>query len=1369
MVALATVPWLASAQIIREANVWRFGHYAGLDFNSGTPVALPPSAMYASIGCASIADSNGNLLFYTNGDTIWDKTDSPMPNGTGLSGYVNLPNSAFIVSDPANGSMYYVFTPGYNGASSHYSKVDMTLNGGLGDVVVKDSLLVTNGHGSITATRHANGRDVWLITYGTGLYAGWYLTWLIDSAGINGPWYTGGVKPSLWPPRGMKCSPQGNRLAHLIAPGQPPLYAYEAYIEIMDFDNSSGLGSNPYTIGSLALLGYTTGIEFSPSGRYLYVSGFLSSQPWASYLYQFDLHAGPPSQIEASGVLIETTSYALGQLQTGPDGKMYQAVFDTVFTGFINVINSPNEGGLNCQYDTNQFLLYPGTGSTWGLPPFLTSYFSPFTHKGLCFGDYTHFYVSDSARIDSVHWNFGDPLSGNANTSSGFSVYHQFTDTGYYDVSLIYFRGSSVDTFTNEIRIWEVPDVDFGPDVHMCRGDSVMLDAFYPKATYQWSDGSMEDTIWIYTAGTYWVKVMNPCDTVMDTIVVSYTVLADFASGPNCVGVPTQFADSSASLSGTIISWNWNFNNLDTSTQQHPTFIWPTSGLKTVTLIVTTDHGCSDTISKFVMAYNPPALSTAGDATICLGDSAQLTATGTGTVSWSPGITLDDSTSKIPVATPSVGTIYTVTLTALTGCTRSDSVTVNVAAIPVVTTDSVAVVCNASPVQLSTTATDTSGIATWSWSPTTGLSDPTIPDPTANPAVQTAYTVTTTNNHGCSASDSVTVLVSNVSASAGNDVTICEGDSTQLGASSPNVISSWSWSPVVSLSDPNVADPIASPLSTTTYIVTATDSLGCSLSDEVTINVTPYPTVTITPDTFVCAGGNVQLSVSGGVQYVWDLSVPGLNCYFCSGPMATPNFTSLYPVTVTGASGCMKDTGVTVDVLPLPVVDAGADASACSGDSVTLTASGAMTYEWQPGALTGAIIIIAPDSTTTFIVTGTDAFGCDDTDTVTAFIFPLPAVNAGQDVAICEGDSVTLTATSPAAVHWEPGTWTYPSITVSPATTTTYTAVAVDASTCENTDEVTVTVNPLPTVTASASPSVICEGASVSLSASGAATYLWSNGMPGTPISVTPDSSTTYHVTGTDVNGCIGTDSVSVTVHEVARIVIAGNNRICMGDSTVLSTEAGYSSYLWSPTGDTTSSITVKPTVSTSYSVTATDSNGCQTSTSISVLVFPQPVADFTFSQSAGLVQFTDKSIDALDRNWDFGDGETSSAQHPQHQYDSNGTYTVTLIVSNGDCTDTISNQIIITGVGINRPARDELVRVYPNPVRDELMIEIALAPDQIEVLLFNALGELIHRSDPMIANAPQVVLPTGHLAAGVYVVQVRLSEGAWSGTVVKL
>ena len=237
-----------------------------------------------------------------------------------------------------------------------------------------------------------------------------------------------------------------------------------------------------------------------------------------------------------------------------------------------------------------------------------------------------------------------------------------------------------------------------------------------------------------------------------------------------------------------------------------------------------------DTDSVTVTVNPLPAIDAGTDASICAGETTSLNATGGITYSWSPAAGLSGATISNPDATPGATTTYTVTGTDINGCQNTDDVTVTIWPLPVADAGADVTICEGE-----TTTLNGDGGTTYNWSPTAGLSDANIANPDATPAASTTFTLTVTDANGCSVTDDVEVFVSPLPvADAGSDVTIFSGENTQLTATGGIT---YSWSPMDGLDNENIADPIASPLTTTTYTVTIIDAFGCESTDEVTVFV----------------------------------------------------------------------------------------------------------------------------------------------------------------------------------------------------------------------------------------------------------------------------------------------------------------------------------------------------------------------------------------------------------------------------------------------------------------------------------------------------------------------------------------------------
>jgi gliding motility-associated-like protein len=380
----------------KEQNVWYFGANAGLDFNSGEPTVLSNGQLYNAESCASITNADGQLLMYTNGLTLWNANHQVMPNGSGLLGDPSSTQGAVIVPMPLNNNKYYIFTidelAGYDGL--RYSIVDMSLNGGLGDIQAADKnvLLQTNVTEKLTAVRHCNNKDIWIVSHDWENNT--FRSYLITEAGIQTPVltnigviHTGGSNPYYNTVGCMKISPDGKRIALAIRDMN--------LCQVLDFDNNTGTLSN---VISLSSPNYAViyGIEFSSDNSKLYVTSATNRK-----IYQFNLLAGNETAINASSTVIGQTAsnYVFG-LQRAPNGKIYVARTNGQWTGsyYLGVINQPNLLGTSCNYVDDGIYL-GGQMSLLGLPNFMIENIDPIEIQGtteVCIGDSPMFTATET-------------------------------------------------------------------------------------------------------------------------------------------------------------------------------------------------------------------------------------------------------------------------------------------------------------------------------------------------------------------------------------------------------------------------------------------------------------------------------------------------------------------------------------------------------------------------------------------------------------------------------------------------------------------------------------------------------------------------------------------------------------------------------------------------------------------------------------------------------------------------------------------------------------------------------------------------------------------------------------------------------------
>jgi hypothetical protein len=365
----------------KQGSYWYFGEHAGVYFNiSGSVTAQTNGATTGSAnleGTATISDTSGNLLFYTDGQTIWNKNHSVMTNGTGLLGHPSSTQSGVIVPSPSSTDSFYVFTidAAHNNLANglRYSIVKMSSSSGLGAVTsTKNILLSPSGvlmAEKITAVKHCNNRDIWVISHGYGSTNGnKFYAFLITPSGVTttpvistvGTTHNGGDVGGYGNARGyMKASADGKKIALAIpydgCPSNGNINTWtQGSVEVFDLDVKTGQVSNSIKFTKAAYKG-SYGIEFSPGGTRLYAS------QWGSYndpstVWQWNLSAGSATAVQNSATQVASPTPPPGALQLALNGKIYIVKdYGSTFpaNGYLDAISYPNNTGTSCGYTSN--------------------------------------------------------------------------------------------------------------------------------------------------------------------------------------------------------------------------------------------------------------------------------------------------------------------------------------------------------------------------------------------------------------------------------------------------------------------------------------------------------------------------------------------------------------------------------------------------------------------------------------------------------------------------------------------------------------------------------------------------------------------------------------------------------------------------------------------------------------------------------------------------------------------------------------------------------------------------------------------------------------------------------------------------------
>ncbi|MGL5888675.1 MAG: T9SS type A sorting domain-containing protein, partial [Bacteroidia bacterium] len=480
-------------------------------------------------------------------------------------------------------------------------------------------------------------------------------------------------------------------------------------------------------------------------------------------------------------------------------------------------------------------------------------------------------------------------------------------------------------------------------------------------------------------------------------------------------------------------------------------------------------------------------------------------------------------------------------------------------------------------------------------------------------------------------------------------------------------------------------------------------------------------------------------------------------------------------VVITYQSTCPSSsrTPVTFIVNPLPVVTAASSPSdtVCDGSSVTLAGNGAVFYNWSgPAALSDNTPFIATMSASgTYTVIGIDANNCSNSASINLTVNPLPqlAVSVSSST-ICAGDSVLLSASGAGAYAWSTG-GTNATEALMPASSGYVSVLGTDTVTgCSSADSAMITVNPLPVISFAVSNSAICIGDTSTITASGGNSYLWSTGDTVSAITVAPVSAMVYTVIVTDSNICSTSDSVSIAVNPLPVVAASANfTTICAGASVEL-TAAGGNSWLWS-TGGTTAQINETPSVTTTYTVTGTDSaTGCSNTASVTVTVNQLPTVTLALTQTTVCLSdgaFTLTGGSPAGGTWS-GPGVGGSTFTPATA--GNGTHTITYTYTDANqCTASATANIVVSPcVGITEIANGGTVSVYPNPAGEfvNLKWNDDLRVQRIEIT--DITGRIVLAEPASAGNALQLNISA--LPQGVYNVQVVTENGTHTTRIIK-
>jgi predicted RNase H-like HicB family nuclease len=669
------------------------------------------------------------------------------------------------------------------------------------------------------------------------------------------------------------------------------------------------------------------------------------------------------------------------------------------------------------------------------------------------------------------------------------------TEEGEYWVQVTDIYGCS-DYDTIIMQHYPAPVVSLGNDTMICPGSSVILDAGSGFISYSWSvPDSTGRTVTVSDAGIYSVVVTdnNGC-AASDTIIISHHLMTIPSLGFDrdaCEGFPVTL-DAGAGFT----SYQWSVP--DSAGRTHTVY---STGEYSVT--ATDAAGCVTGDTVFVTFHTLPVANLGNDITGCEGQAIVLDAVVNASgYEWS----VPDSVNR--TITVSASGSYWVKITDGYGCQDADTLSVIFQPLPVPALGLDTAICPGGTITLDAGT----GYTGYEWS---------VADSTGRTLTVTAagtYTVTVTDASGCSGSDAIEIgyfHVPDVQITGKTD--ICTGETTLLDAGI--VYSGYLWS----------TDPPSTEQSITTgtagiYRVDVTNSYGCAGWDTIEVKVHELPVPELAEEVSFCQGKSTVLDAGSFAGYEWSVQ---------DSVSRTLQVTEEgdYWVKVTDVYGCSGYDTITASFLPDPVVDLGKDTSVCGSAGITLDAGSGFTgYQWSPSGNTRTLYVTSEGN---YSVTVTDVNGCTGSDAITVTRRTGPAVDLGEDMSFCQGTVSTLDAgTAGTSWLWSTGETTR-SIQVSE--TDTYWVRVSGGTDCISYDTVDVQVLSAPVVDVIAAKNPINSKDSTLLTATGASDYAWSpaewlSSGTGSPVYAKPLANTTFYLTGTDSDGCQGSDSIRINV-----------------------------------------------------------------------------------------------------------------------------------------------------------------------------------------------------------------------------------------------
>jgi gliding motility-associated-like protein len=1090
----------------KETNNWLYGSFSGFTFVNGNPQPLTGVTNGSFDISTSYSDANGNLKFVFTGSRVLDRNYNVMPGsnlfvfGQGASYHI-----AITAASPTNANQFYIFyivSPANQQYALRYAIVDLSLNGGLGQVISAGNLVENSVSLAFTLVQKKGTNDFWIVTHVQ--YTDTFHSWLVSAAGISSTPVTSQAGTAFnkadYNFADMKTSPNGEMIAGISYKYYPVQWSYDVrFVEVFNVDGQSGIITNKVkSVLRASIYQQPAYLEFSPDNRLLYAAySFYASglQPCgfgATNLYQFNLcYTDSITFSRYAPYIASTFSFCgmlyLGKTRLAPNKKIYMR-----YGASMAAINSPNIIGTHSNVNLNAFYTGDNGGNNL-LPDFYHAYtqkavINNIVYTGGCYPNPLHFKITNDT-INHVEWNFGDAASGGNNISMNKEEDHVFSTPGFYTVTANLYAtdGSFIETVSTLVEIKDPAKRllnDYPKDTIFCQSQSLKLKldvvngvfAWYTKAANgTWNFNTLSDSFTITSSGNYMVEmIQNDCNgcRMIDSIKVTVLPSPTFSLGSDTYVCTGDSLRLSAYAPGADFLWNTG-DVIDHIYTQNAGQYWVRAEYN--------HNGCpmSDTIN--ISVRPGVTFSLPNDTTLCNNQTLLLNPGVANASFYSWQNSSGNSTFNVTTAGK-----YWVFVYGNNGCYHSDTINVSYVNAQAVYLGADTTLCAGDSVQLTANVSNINYL----WS--TGATDAMV---TVKNSGQ--YWVKA-DNAACTVSDTISVTFNPIPFfNLGSDTLICEKNKLPLNTGILNASYLWQ--------DGSKNNQLTASAAGQ-YWAQVTQQ-GCSYRDTLLLTTKPIPPVFIGNDTTICNNASLLLQAGNSLisNYKWHDN--------SSADTYLVNAQGTYWVQATGMNGCTNADTINVYKKPLPGFTLGNDTTLCEQQQLSYNFNLAnATYIWSTGNTQAQQAINQPGVYWLEV----SQQGCSKRDSVSVLYKPIPQVSLGNDTILCEGVSYQLNANTNNNVTY---TWQNNS------TGSSYVVnasgkywVRVLLNGCANADTANITYTLKPVFDLGNDTS-ICKGQTFTLQphVNDNATYKWQNGSTGSSFNVTEPG--IYEVTVTNECG----------------------------------------------------------------------------------------------------------------------------------------------------------------------------------------------------------------------------------------------------------